>query len=205
MEQIRYEIQSFFKKTREQMSSLDKPQQEKLMGSSYIALSLFAVAFFSIFAIYPTLGTIANLKRQYDDNTLVDQQLDKKISALTELERQYNILSEHTLPLIMNAIPQSPEIPSFTRKVESIAKTNNVTINFFNVGTAEVFPADKMKNGFRTLDFSMTVEGSRAGTNAFINSLASFDRVITLDSQTRAKGEDTEQSVNISGALYFNK
>lgn len=205
MESIRYEIASYFKKTREYLTSLDKTNQEKLMGSSYIVLSLFAVAFFSIFAIYPTLGTIANLKRQYDDNTQVDQELDKKISALTELERQYAVLSQHTLPLIMNAVPQSPEIPSFTRKVESLAKTHNVTINFFNVGTAELFPANKVKNGFATLDFSMTIEGTRLATNNFASSLVTFDRIISIDSQTRSKGEGVEQAVTINGRVYFNK
>jgi Tfp pilus assembly protein PilO len=205
MEQIKYELSSQFKKARHHLSSLDKTDQERLMGSSYIVLSLFAVAFFSIFAIYPTLGTIANLKRQYDDNIEVDQKLDQKISALSSLEQQYTELSQTSLPLIMNAIPQSPEIPSFTRKVESLAKTHGITLNFLNVGEVELFPAEKLQKGFSALEFSITAEGAKEATNAFTKDVLSFDRIITLESQSRAEGEEAEHSVSITGKIYFNK
>jgi len=205
MEQIRFEIASYFKKSKHYLSSLDKPDQEKLMGSSYIVLSLFAVGFFSIFAIYPTLGTIANLKRQYDDNVLVNDQLGLKISALTELEKQYAEISQTTLPLIMNALPQSPEIPSFTRKIETLAKTNGVGIKFLNVGTTELYPAPRLATSFTLLEFSITVEGTKKQTSLFARDILGFDRIVTLKSQSSSEGEKAEQSVNMTGTIYFNK
>lgn len=206
MERIKFELSSYVKRARHYLSSLNKSDQERLIGSSYIVLSLFAIAFFGVFAIYPTLGTIANLKRQYEDNLLVDEQLDKKISALSQLETQYATLeSEGILPLIKQALPFSPDIPAFTRKVETIAKTHRVTITLLSVGSVELFPAEKIPNEFIPLKFSITIEGSRENTNAFAKDVTKFDRIISLESQILSEGEETEQSVNISGVIYFSK
>src|SRR5215469_6686309 len=77
---------------REYLKLLPNMQEEKTRSFVTLILTFAALSFFGIFAINPTLTTIANHEKQISDDTQVDQQLKTKINNLSSLEQQYNLL-----------------------------------------------------------------------------------------------------------------
>src|SRR3989344_5000597 len=71
------------------IGGLSDAQKKSITAYAYIILTLFTVSFFGIFAITPTLTTIGNLNRQYEDSKLVYEALNKKLSSLQLLDFQY--------------------------------------------------------------------------------------------------------------------
>jgi len=109
------------------IDSLTSEQRKKIAAYLYISLTLFTVSFFGFFAITPTLATIANLNKQYKDNKLVLDSLNKKLSSLTLLDFQYKEI-QTDIEKIYSAIPRTPHMPILTRQLENIAKDSNILI-----------------------------------------------------------------------------
>jgi len=58
-------------------------KQEKTQKFTTVILTLIAFAILLIFAINPTLSTIANLQKQLDDAKFIKEKLDQKINDLS--------------------------------------------------------------------------------------------------------------------------
>jgi len=177
--------------------------REKLVAYLYTIFTLFSVSFFILFAINPTLSAISNLKRQYEDNLLVYQSLQKKIAALSSLNLQYQQFRSD-IPLILDAIPEFPEAASFTRRVEKIAIENNVKMEEFGLGTVELFPAPKKEKDFYSFSFNLKARGSGENINKFILDLINLDRVVTIDILNTTQEKDQKQ-ISLGGKIYFNR
>jgi Tfp pilus assembly protein PilO len=177
--------------------------REKLIAYLYTIFTLFSVSFFILFAINPTLSAIFDLKRQYEDNLLIYQSLKKKIAALSSLNLQYQQL-QPDIPLILDAIPESPESASFTRRVEKIAIENNVKIDEFSLGAVELFPAPKKDKDSYSFSFNLKVSGSSDNINKFILDLINLDRVVTINSLNTTQEKDQKQ-ISLGGKIYFNR
>ena len=124
------------------INSLSDLKRKKLIAYVYIILTLLTVSFFGLFAITPTLSTIANLNKQYQDNLLVRDALNKKLSNLKLLDTQYKSV-QPDLALIYSAIPQTTKIPQLTRQLENLASQDGVLITRLDFGDTEIFPTSK--------------------------------------------------------------
>jgi len=187
---------SYFKKESE--------EKEKYIAYIYITLTLFTVSFFGIFAVNPTLSTVSNLKRQYDDNSAVEKALNTKIKALNALNTEYEEITP-LLKLIYSAIPTSPEIPPLTRKIEKMAQNNNLNVLRFSVGQIEIFPADKKNAPLFSFSFNLSVEGNQDDITNFMSDIINFDRAVSITAISNEVSESKNQSSNISGKVYFLK
>ena len=94
-------------KYREYLKLLPNMQQDTPQSFVTLLLTFAALSFFGIFAINPTLTTIADLKKQLADDTAVDQQLKTKISNLSSLQQQYNQLGSN----LTNILPEVGVVP----------------------------------------------------------------------------------------------
>src|SRR4029078_4212378 len=96
------EVRKFYKKVQNYLSVWD---QERFKGYIYIILTLFTVSFFGLVAIGPTLNTGANLHKQYSDNQVIYDSLQKKLTNLSALDSQY-VAMQNDLSAIYTAIPK---------------------------------------------------------------------------------------------------
>ena len=62
--------------------------------STALLLTIFTIIFFAVFAIRPTLVTIAELIKTIDDQEEVLEQMKKKSSSLASAQQEYLIASE---------------------------------------------------------------------------------------------------------------
>lgn len=177
-------------------------KEKKTQAFTTIALTLLALSVFGFFAINPTVSTIAKLKKELADSKIVDEQLDRKIKALSILQNQYSLL-ENDIPRIFDAIPQAPIVPLLAGQSQSLAKTNNISLDRIEAFEVELSQKKGSKNA-QAYAFSINGTGSYAQILEFAKSLTNFERVATIDviSITRLEGK-SDLNVNIRGKAYF--
>src|SRR3989344_8503364 len=108
----KYNIRSVFTKINKNkyFEYLPDLKKEKTQKYSSIIFSLISLSFFGLFAINPTLSTIAKLKKELSDAKFVDSELAEKIANLSSLQEKYNIV-EQDIPFVLAAVPKNPQIP----------------------------------------------------------------------------------------------
>ena len=100
-----------------------------------ILLSLATVTIFSVFALRPTLLTIAELIKEIETKNDVISVIDSKIQDLSKAQ----LLSDQqraNLSLLHIAIPQKPSPDIFMRQVEVLSQKYQTSLTGFTIGEA---------------------------------------------------------------------
>lgn len=181
-------------------------KNKRTVQFTYLVLTIIALIFFGLFAINPTLSTIAKLERELADNQFVDDQLGRKIQNLSSLQGSYAGIS-NDLPEIESSIPKNPQAPILIAQIQSVAKTNSITLL-----STQVFPVELNQNvnptkSHGTFSFIILGEGSNANISDFVDRISKIQRVISLDQITLAKKADSGSLLQVSlrGSAYFKK
>ncbi len=175
-------------------------KEERLQKFTTLVLTLIALSFFGIFAISPTLSTIAGLRKELDDNQFVDKQLQQKIASLTSLQQKYAGL-KNDLPIILTSFPNTPDIPLLAAQVQAVAG-GSVIIQSFQTFEVEI-PKGKVQK-YLSYSFTLTAEGSYNDLSKFLSSLSNMQRVVTLDILSLTKKSTGDSLVlTLKGKAYF--
>lgn len=181
-------------------------KEKKIQAFITIALTLIALSFFAIFAINPTLSTIANLQKQSEDNTFVEQKLDVKFSNLNTLTESYKSI-EPDLSYVYNALPKTAEVPSLIGQFATLGTQNNVIVS--RVQTYEVDLTKKQEGAqkFSTVGFSIEAQGTYTNILKYINAVTDFERIVTIDTISLSKGTEKGANLKLSirGKAYFKR
>lgn len=163
----------------------------------FMFLTFLTVAFFGFFVLRPALSTISTLQKQLEDNRTIYEGLQNKLATIQGLDRQYQTIQTE-VPLINEAIPDTPKIPLLTRQIETIAQSNNVSLESLLVSPVELYP---LENGSFTFTFDAT--GTLQDTERFMENISNFSRAVTIDKISTGKNEDGEIELSMSGKAYF--
>jgi Tfp pilus assembly protein PilO len=179
-------------------------QKEKNKQYGMLTLTFATMIFFAIFAINPTLTTIAQLQRKLADARLVEKELSKKITNLGVLQDKFQALTPD-YNLILAAIPQSPKAALFLGQLQAIAKQSAVELTSLQTEGITLASVNPSKNN--RFSFSIEVSGTYENIHAFLTLLTQFERIVTVTSLSIAKDSvyDREMSVSIHGEAYFLK
>jgi hypothetical protein len=155
-----------------------------------ILLSSFTIIFFGLFALRPTLLTIAELYRQVKSKEETVQKLDQKINALAQSQTFFTSQSTK-ISLIGQVAPSSPSPETFIRQLEGVALKNNTKILGISVGEVVLKGETIIKKGsndFSTLpegakglSFSISANSDYFSLNNFLNDLEKLRRPIKID------------------------
>lgn len=178
--------------------------REKVVTYAYLVFSFLTISIFGIFALLPAFSTISTLNKQYEDNKKIADALETKLNALANLTQEYKLL-EKDLPYIYGAVPSSSQIPTFIRQVETIAQDNNVNIRSLTTGTVEFFPLENNADDLYSYTFSLEAVGTEKNINSFINTIISFNRVLSIDRITSGNISGNTYKTSIGGKVYFSK
>ncbi len=178
-------------------------KEERTQKFTTILLTVFTLSFFGIFAINPTISTIVKLRKELEDNKLVDSKLTEKIQNISTLQKEYTTL-QNDMPFILAAIPQNHEIPLLVAQVQAVAKNSNVLIENFQTFEVEIQKKALPRN-YSSFSFALSAEGSYNDLYKFLNSLSNMQRVVSLEllSLTKKSGSDLLQ-LSIKGRAFFN-
>jgi Tfp pilus assembly protein PilO len=177
-------------------------ERQKFLAYLYLSLTLFAISFFGIFAILPTVSTISTLKKQYADNQATYENLKTKLQNLQSLDTLYRNNIDK-IALVNQAIPVSPQIASVTKQIETIANNNNLALGQVEVGTIEIFPTASKNPPLYGYTIQISTKGSSDNINHFIADIINFDRIVAIQSITSGIEQKGISEVNIIGKVYF--
>lgn len=181
-------------------------KEKKIQAFITIALTLIALSFFAIFAINPTLSTIANLQKQSEDNTFVEQKLDVKFGNLNTLTESYKSI-EPELSYVYNALPKTAEVPGLIGQFATLGTQNNVIVSRVQIYEVDLTKTQEGAQKFSTVGFSIEAQGTYINILKYINSVTDFERIITIDTISLSKGteKDANLKLSIRGKAYFKK
>jgi len=184
---------------------LPRFKEERIGAFFTLALTLTTITIFGLFAINPTLTTIAQLRKQLEDNKFVDQKLREKIANLRTLQDNYTQIQEN-IPVVLDAIPTAPTIPLFTAYVQGAVTQSRVKLVILQTLPVE-FTADAPPHAYMSFAFSLTAEGTTGNIDTFLTSLQSFARLVTIDEFSIRKTPDNLNlfQLTVKGKAYFKK
>jgi Tfp pilus assembly protein PilO len=203
MDTIRLLLINLLSSSKKYFASTRQEQRDQIIGSSYAIFTVFAVAFFGFMALNPTISTISSLQKQLQDSQKLNKALEDKIVAITNLDQEYR-QKEQAIALVLQAIPLSPEVPIFTRKMEKLASQTSVSLSRLSIGSIEIYPANKSTPSLYSFTVNFSVSGQDANITSFIDRMVAIDRVIAVDSISRERKTEGSNAA-IVARVYFNR
>lgn len=182
-------------------------ENQKTIASLYFILTLFSISFFGLLAINPTVSTITNLQKQYDDSRIIDESLTQKINDMEQLSVQYKKI-QPSLDKVYAAIPVSSKTTYLMKQIQAIAQKNNLKLNTLEEGSTEIFPAQPETSGNYSFGFNLSFAGSKEDMYNFISNLINFDRVISISEINMSSSKSEEKQtfiISVKGTAYFDK
>jgi len=181
-----------------------QPVIQSKKGKAYfmLILSFFTMAFFGLFALWPTLRIIATLQKEISDSQFVDDRLTKKIIALSQAQANYELI-RGAIPSLNRSLPTSPEIGQVLSSVESIARTTNATISAFRMekillSTSSAARSGEDRSQPTSIPFTLTINGGYEQLLTFIKLLISNPRITRIDSLSIQPSSDKLGLVTIT-------
>ncbi|PIS14734.1 hypothetical protein COT64_01090 [Candidatus Shapirobacteria bacterium CG09_land_8_20_14_0_10_39_12] len=182
----------------------------KTLSFFWLSFTFVVIAFFLIFAIKPTLVTIAKLNKEIEDKTLASTQLQKKIDSIVAAQDVYAKNSSN-IYLLNDAFPNKSEFPKIAYFFEQIATDSGVNLTSLNIEKVEekALPAKEPSSLQNSqLNFSVSVSGDYPNLKGFIAKLESSRRILILENTvfSRTKKEESfELTLFISGRASYEK
>lgn len=181
-------------------------KEEKMQKFTTLVFTVTALSFFGLFAISPTLSTIANLNKQLSDNKFVDQQLQDKINNLYLLQQKYSQLTPD-LPYVLDSFPKNPQVPLLVAQLQSLAQSSNIAITSLQTFEVEVPNSSVSTKKYYAYSFSISAGGSYENLSKFVNSVVKMQRIVSINILTlsRNTGEGPPTQLNFKGTAYFKQ
>jgi Tfp pilus assembly protein PilO len=206
--QSRIESNTLFKNLQKKkyFEMLPDFKEDKVRKFTTLVFTILALSFFGLFAISPTLSTIANLNKQLSDNKFVDQQLQSKINNLYILQQKYTQLTPD-LPSVFNSFPKNPQIPLLVAQIQSLAQSSNVAITGIQTFEVEVPNSIISTKKYYAFSFSIAANGSYDSISKFIDSMIKMQRIISINILSLSKNaeKDGTTQLNFKGTAYFKQ
>ncbi len=172
---------------------MDKPQTK---AYTFLALSFLTVAFFIFFAIRPTINTIVGLRKQIEDNQMVEKKLQDKINALSQLQAEYEVIQKD-LPYLNSALPTTVNVVDLVKNFERLVSENNASLSAMQIaeaplsdGLIDITNNSKSinKNQAVPLGVIFSIEGDYMSVANLIEAINSLPRIISVQSLSLIKG-----------------
>ncbi len=159
-------------------------QKPEVKVSFEFFLSLLTIIVFAVFAIRPTILTISDLIKEIEDKQVLEEQLQKKISALSTAQDEYQILQDQIVYLDQ-AIPSQPELITSLKVIEKIASDNKVIISNLRTSNipAEQEPQNIYAGDLARIDLyiSLLVVGDYPSIRSFVSDLHNYRRAFVVE------------------------
>jgi Tfp pilus assembly protein PilO len=181
-------------------------KEEKMQKFTTLVFTITAISFFGLFAISPTLSTIANLNKQLEDSKFVEKQLQDKINNLYQLQQKYSQLTPD-LPYVLDSFPKNPQVPLLVAQLQSLAKSSNIELSSLQTFEVEVPTSSVSTKNYYAYTFSIFANGSYENLSKFINSIVNMQRIVSINiiTLTRNTGEGASTQLNLKGTAYFKQ
>lgn len=180
--------------------------QKKIRTYTSLIFSLITTSFFLLFAIKPTIITIAGLIKKIEDQKQVSQTLQQKINDLDSAKKQY-LSTQNDLYLINQALPEENQISLLVKQIEALIRRSNVNIDSVQFGKTvfqEKQNEEKSENPI-PITINLTISGNYLNLKSFLHSLDTLRRIINTDGFqfNKEKEEKDKLVLSIKSKTFF--
>lgn len=199
-ESITQQIQGLIEKSNSVFNT--EKSKQRAIAYMYVILSLFTLTAFGLFAIGPTVTTISELNKQFQENAEVLKALELKNTNLQRLNSEF-VKVEPELELLDKAIPMTPKVTELTRQIEVIATRNNLSVIKLDTGLVELYPTQNANSPIFSYTFGVTVDGTEQDINKFVQDVINMERIIGIERLTTGKQLRENFTATIVGRAFF--
>lgn len=172
-------------------------------------LSIAVVIFFAVFAIRPTLLTMADLTKEIEDKRKLDTQMAQKVAALGTAQSQYLNFKDRVY-VLDEALPRGAKTIETLKIIERIASEQKLVIS--NMTLLDVPEDPPVITPFTDLErklvpIQMSVVGSYASIRGFVEGLRNAQRSFITERITFStednRGQKSLEATILVSAPYF--
>lgn len=156
-------------------------EKPKVAAYTMLVLSFFTISFFGMFAIRPTLATIAQLRKQISDQQVVLSRMEEKITALVQAQQSYEAIKPD-LDSIFEALPENPELGSLVGKLNRSLVANNMEVVILQFLPVTLSKPEVLSSEAVPMGFTMALKAQYDDILTFVDFLSRTDRIISIDS-----------------------
>lgn len=187
-------------------------------ASIFVIFSLVLMAIMILFALRPTLLTIADLVTQIREQQELSNRLSDKIDDVREAS---DVLSSQRarLTVLDTALPQSPEWISWVQRVEGLATESSVLVDSIAAGpvatmgkivdtntnttTVDATKSVTLPKGANMIPFTIAVHGDYDQVRKFAERLDTIRRITVITDLQYAKEKDGTIATTITGWIGY--
>ncbi len=163
--------------------------------------SFLAISLFGWYGIRPTLQTILFLRREIADNTVVNKIMEEKITNLIEAQANYQAI-EDQLPLIDQAVPETPDALTLVFQLKNLAEQTQVTVSSISIPSIPLLGQEATPSSQKTqnqpkekiVPMVVSVNGPYSNIKAFLEGVINMRRIVTVNSSIISSLKDEEVS-----------
>jgi hypothetical protein len=188
-----------------------------------IFLSLATVIIFTLFALRPTLTTIAELVKEIESKKETLAVMEAKLQKISEASSIYH-QKKSNIDLVKLAVPETASPDIFVRHIEGLSIKNNNLLNKLSLDKNEIIgTSPKAASGKKTsksssgsgdsLVFNVAVSNSLNDyrlIHGFLTDMEKLRRPVEIDTVTLSRVIDEQTNVSellldIKGSVPFHK
>lgn len=154
-------------------------QRPEVKTSIELLLTLAAISFFAIFAIRPTLNTIAELLATTRAQEEAQEKLQEKIRALGIAQTNW-IEEQERIVLLNQALPDNSNPEGYLQQIEGLTAKHGLQLITFNVDRVVLFGKEEANT--ESMDISLSVSGQYEPLISFLADLGSLRRPVLVES-----------------------
>ena len=147
-------------------------QRPDLKAYLELLLSMITIIMFILFAVKPTLVTIADLLAKINSETFTSNELDTKIKNLGLAQTIYNGQKDN-ISLLNEAVPTGPNIAAYVRQIEGVIKKDSITTTTISVASVDLL---KPATASASIGLSLSVSASYQNLSNFLVDLENLRR-----------------------------
>lgn len=184
-----------------------------------ILLSLITITIFSVFALRPTLITIAQLIKEVETKKEALAEINSKIQKLSQAQIIYD-QQRKNISLLNSAVPDKALPHVIARQIEALTSKNNVEILRVNLGEAQILAAQDTNNTSSTqnqispkqeFEISLQTEVNIENYQNLLNLISDLEKLrmpikfdsLSLSSKENEKDNTKKVSLFLSGKMPY--
>lgn len=178
-------------------------QRPDLKAYLELLLSIATIGVFVIFAIKPTLVTIADLIIKINTLQQTSDAMDTKIKNLGIAQTLYNANGDKITLLNEQAVPANPNVAAYVRQTEGLTKKNNISTVSVSVDTSPLVAA----TGSGTINVTETLTGAYGDLASFLKDVELLRRptfIDKLDIVSFNSGQGTTLNLTTQSEVPYN-
>jgi len=184
-------------------------RSKKVQEYGPLIFSLIMVSFFSIFALRPTLTTIASLQKAIETQNALYNQLSEKIETIRTAKNNYLAMDPIAREAIDSLIPNETALPELINDIRSLAAVYDASISGLQFETLDLDgkPVNLVRQpAAKEIPFTINIRGEYITILQFLDSLNKIDRIISIDTITVRGGvEDEGLSMSVNARAHYFK